>query len=422
MRCWLFLALMIAAPAAAQQTFDYRAMEAPDQTAGVRLPTVPSDTVDAEQWMVQNGIIGVRNVTVPTLTPVLPSGNTTGAAVIVAPGGAFLGLAIDHEGWQVARYLADHGIAAFVLKYRVLPTPADNDQFRIENDSVRNGGTASFRPPADTPQAALADGIAALRHVRQNAALYGIDPQRVGFMGFSAGGFLTRSVIEHGGADAPDFAAPIYPNMAAMQVPADPPQLFVIIAADDFLLANVTGLPLIDSYRAAGGSVEFHLLEGGGHGFGLGQPGSPSEGWPALMLRWMRSIGVMETAGPAQADNRAVVTDFARMFYTERDVRAAFETYVAEDYIQHNPGIADGRAAAVERLVPMFAESGREFGVRQIIVDGDMAVIHVHAIPTPGARGASVFDMYRLENGRIVEHWDAIQPVPETSANPHPMF
>lgn len=129
-------------------------------------------------------------------------------------------------------------------------------------------------------------------------------------------------------------------------------------------------------------------------------------------------VAVIDT----DAENREVVTDFARLFYTERDVRAAFETYVARDYIQHNPGIADGREAAVALLEPMFSEPGREFRIRQILVDGDMALIHVHAVPEPGARGASVFDMYRLEHGMIVEHWDAIQPVPETSANDHPMF
>lgn len=133
-----------------------------------------------------------------------------------------------------------------------------------------------------------------------------------------------------------------------------------------------------------------------------------------------------ETEVPAMTDanaaNRAAVTDFARLFYTERDVRGAFATYVAEDYTQHNPGIADGRAAAVALLEPMFSEPSREFRIKQILVDGDMAVIHVHAIPAPGERGASVFDMYRLADGKIVEHWDAIQPVPETAANPHPMF
>jgi predicted SnoaL-like aldol condensation-catalyzing enzyme len=134
------------------------------------------------------------------------------------------------------------------------------------------------------------------------------------------------------------------------------------------------------------------------------------------------SAGTADPADDTEATNRAVVTEFARLFYTDRDVRRAFETYVVEDYIQHNPRIADGREAALTVLEPMFSEPGREFRIEQILVDGDMAVIHVHAIPEPGARGASVFDMYRLEDGMIVEHWDAIQPVPETSANDHPMF
>lgn len=289
-------ALLVAAPVQAQQTFDYTEIAAPRQTGAVALPSVPAGTPDREQWMVQNGLIGVRNVTVPTLTPVLPAGPATGAAVIVAPGGAFLGLAIDHEGWQVARWLANHGIAAFVLKYRVLPTPADNDQFRRENDAMRNGGTASFAPPGDTPPEALADGLAAIRHVREHAAEYGIDPQRVGFMGFSAGGFLSRSVVERGGADAPNFVAPIYPGMGPLQVPANAPPMFVAIAADDFLLAMNPDMQLLRDYRAAGKSIEFHLLANGGHGFGLayGTEGKASEDWIELLYRWMGVIGVLD--------------------------------------------------------------------------------------------------------------------------------
>jgi predicted SnoaL-like aldol condensation-catalyzing enzyme len=142
----------------------------------------------------------------------------------------------------------------------------------------------------------------------------------------------------------------------------------------------------------------------------------------AILALGLLTMSCSPASEPAAPDNRAIVTDFARLFYTERNVRAAFETYVAPDYTQHNPGIADGREAAVALLDPMFSQAGREFRIMQILVDGDMAVIHVHAIPSPGERGASVFDMYRLEAGKIVEHWDAIQAVPETSANPHPMF
>lgn len=136
----------------------------------------------------------------------------------------------------------------------------------------------------------------------------------------------------------------------------------------------------------------------------------------------LAAAAIFLSASAPAPDNRAIITDFARLFYTEREVRTAFETYVAPDYVQHNPGIADGREEAVAALAPMFADRVKTFQIKRILVDGDMAVIHVHVKPTPDSRGASVFDMYRLKDGRIVEHWDAIQPVPEKSANPHPMF
>lgn len=126
--------------------------------------------------------------------------------------------------------------------------------------------------------------------------------------------------------------------------------------------------------------------------------------------------------GPAAADNRRIIEDFARLFYVERDVRQAFETYVVPDYIQHNPGVPDGREAAIALLQPMFSDRNRSFEVRKIIVDGDLAAIHIFARPDPAARGAAVADFYRLKDGKIVEHWDVIQPIPEKSANAHPMF
>lgn len=274
--------------------FRYDVIAAPLQPGAVTLPTAPKDAPDREQWMTQNGSIGVRNVSHATLTPVLPAGPSTGAAVIVAPGGGFLGLSMDAEGWQLARWLANHGIAAFVLKYRVLATPRDNAQWQDQFNRMIAGQMVGFAPPKDTPPEALADGLAALAHVRDNAARYGVDPKRVGFMGFSAGGFLTRSVIERSGAAMPAFAAPIYPNMAAMTVPANAPPMFVAIAADDFLLTRETGLPLLDSYRAAGKPIEFHLLANGGHGFGLGRQGTAAAGWVENFHRWLGSIGMLE--------------------------------------------------------------------------------------------------------------------------------
>jgi predicted SnoaL-like aldol condensation-catalyzing enzyme len=120
--------------------------------------------------------------------------------------------------------------------------------------------------------------------------------------------------------------------------------------------------------------------------------------------------------------NRAVVEDFVELFYRRRDVRLAFERHVAPDYIQHNPAIADGREAAVEALEPKFSAAGFLADVKLVLVDGEFAAVHVHARSAPEERGAAVADLYRLAGGRIVEHWDVLQPVPEVAANEHPMF
>jgi predicted SnoaL-like aldol condensation-catalyzing enzyme len=120
--------------------------------------------------------------------------------------------------------------------------------------------------------------------------------------------------------------------------------------------------------------------------------------------------------------NRAIITDFAEIFYHQRDVRAAFEKHVSEaGYIQHNPTIADGRNAAVEALKDKFGHPNARFEIKKILVDGDFAVVHVRAFPT-GGKEAAVADFYRLEDGKIVEHWDVLQVVPETSINNNTMF
>ena len=130
-----------------------------------------------------------------------------------------------------------------------------------------------------------------------------------------------------------------------------------------------------------------------------------------------------EASNPTEV-NRVAITRFADLFYTHKKVGEAFTAYVAPDYVQHNPGIADGREAAVAALTPLFARTDHSFQIERILVDGDMAAIHVRVTsPTPaGTHGASVVDLYRLSGGRIVEHWDVIQLVPDKAANAHPMF
>lgn len=120
--------------------------------------------------------------------------------------------------------------------------------------------------------------------------------------------------------------------------------------------------------------------------------------------------------------NREIISDFAEIFYHQRNVRAAFEKYVSEEqYIQHNPTIVDGREAAILALHDKFAHPNANFQIKKILVDGNLAVVHVRAFPS-GGKEAAVADFYRLENGKIVEHWDVLQLVPEVAQNDNTMF
>lgn len=124
----------------------------------------------------------------------------------------------------------------------------------------------------------------------------------------------------------------------------------------------------------------------------------------------------------SSASNREIVEDFAEIFYHQRDVTRAFELYVSGDrYIQHNPTIPDGRQAAIDSLEPKFGHPNARFEIKRILVDGELAVVHVRAFPT-GGKEAAVADFFRLESGKIVEHWDVLQLVPETSVNDNTMF
>src|SRR5580658_11176377 len=141
-----------------------------------------------EQWESLPHDRVARNVTQPTLTPILPAkGSANGAAVIVTPGGGFMVLSIENEGYAVAHWLADHGIAAFVLKYRVNPTPASEQEFADFGKRVLMPHPDGSPPALPKSDLAVADGQEALRMVRANAARWGVDPKRIGMVGLSAG-------------------------------------------------------------------------------------------------------------------------------------------------------------------------------------------------------------------------------------------
>lgn len=295
--------LMTMAVAAATCSSSIAQMPAPmpiappvQPTGVIRLDSDPTPrAASSEQWMKLGGDLGVRNVNHPTLTPFLPpAGHRTGVAVVIAPGGAFIGLSIDAEGWTVARWFAAHGIAAFVLKYRTLPTPADTAGF------VREAGRRmqalqspdAARGAIQVPPEALADAKAAMRLVHSRALEWGIDHDRVGFVGFSAGAATAVAMaLTKDPAEKPAFVAPIYLPMDDVTVPATAPPLFVAIAADDSLFGG-KGYGLIEAWQKARRPVELHVFQSGGHGFGLGRPDTTTPQWPELFLRWLAANGI----------------------------------------------------------------------------------------------------------------------------------
>lgn len=251
-----------------------------------------------EQWETR-GEQGraVRNVVDPVLIPVLPSPDkATGAAMIVAPGGGFRFLSIDNEGFRVAQFLAQHGIAAFVLKYRTVPVPRELAAYQTEMSRVM-----STRPDDPTPEAtpeATADAQAAIRLVRSRAGDWGIDPGRVGFVGFSAGAMTALAVgLAPDKAARPDFIAPIYGPVWTRPVPADAPPMFLALALDDPLFATGQPLPLIQAWRHAGRPIEVHLYGRGGHGFGMTASTAAARMWSDQMLAWMRDMGLLRKPG-----------------------------------------------------------------------------------------------------------------------------
>ncbi len=257
-------------------------------------------TVGSEVWgrYGGGGAYTVRNVSRPTLTPFLPDrAKATGAAVVVAPGGAFMGLAMEHEGWKVARALADRGIAAFVLKYRLIPTPVaqvEADAFigammrrEISGPGAMNGALLRQSKAPDDARAALA-------MVRANAGKWAIDPARVGIIGFSAGAMTARRVaLDSAPAQRPAFVGYVYGPQDPEPVPADAPPLFDAIALDDALFPS-KGFPIAEAWLAAKRPVEIHGYQSGNHGFGLGWPGQTN----ALMIdqftAWLAMQGLLK--------------------------------------------------------------------------------------------------------------------------------
>lgn len=280
-------------------------LDAPAEPGAIPLGTGGVENQPAkESWFRQWGEPMVRNVTTATLTPFLPDpAKANGTAVIVAPGGGFRWLSINNEGWKIAKALNERGVAAFVLKYRLIPTPPTleglkesmNRTFAAVTPPADGAGAAAAeppRPPRPDLTNQLQDAEAAYALILKRADEWHVDPSRIGMMGFSAGAGLTMHCTLNSKTMKFAFIAPIYGGMGPVEVPKDAPPLFVAIAANDFLFGGQFGL--IKSWYEAKRPVEFHLYQDGGHGFGMGYPGHTTYWWFEPFSHWLDINGFLK--------------------------------------------------------------------------------------------------------------------------------
>lgn len=249
----------------------------------------------------------VANVTKPSLTVYKPlPWMANGAAVVVCPGGGFMALSIQSEGIQVAEWLAQRGMTAFVLKYRLVHTGEDaTTEFQ---QLVGNREQLTARLSSDVPLA-IADGLQAMTYVKAHAADWGVLPDKVGIVGFSAGGTVATGVaLRYTPQSRPLFAAPIYPAASMFRnaaVPADAPPMFIAAATNDNLNLAGDAVALYQQWTAAHKPAELHMYELGSHGFGMRKQGLPSDEWIDRFWDWLQLEGVLPKAGeraPASGD------------------------------------------------------------------------------------------------------------------------
>ena len=235
-----------------------------------------------------DGLRRVRNVSRPVMT-LYRAPKPNGTAIVICPGGGFQHLAIEHEGEQVAAWFNQLGVTAFVLRYRLSRT-ADPG---AEKPEVMRQRRAESMPMA------AADGRRAIELIRQRAKEYGVRPDRVGIIGFSAGGWVAATVaLEHTATSRPDFAIPVYAGGfaagAAITAPAHPMPLLLVHADDDPTVNPLSGtIPLYQAWKSVKAPAELHIYSKGGHGFGMKKQNLPVDRWTDRAREWLAATGLL---------------------------------------------------------------------------------------------------------------------------------
>ena len=238
----------------------------------------------------------VKNVSHPTLTvfPADPVIQATGTSMVICPGGGFTQLNIDNEGNAVAEWLSKKGVTCFVLKYRLQ-----------HEDSSKNDKPSKIERLPVVPLA-IEDGENAIAYVRAHAAEFHLKADRIGIIGFSAGGTIAVTAASaYNDQNKPDFVAAIYPYLpSALQKPAlnNAPSLFIAAASDDPLNVDGQNAILYNKWLKAKDSVEMHIYKKGGHGFGMRKQNLSSDAWVDRLSDWMDQLGLYKPITNEKSD------------------------------------------------------------------------------------------------------------------------
>ncbi len=278
----------------------------------------------------------VYNVTQPTLTVFMPEASVaTGAAVIIAPGGGFHTLSINSEGFDVANWLVKKGVACFVLKYRLVHSLTEDPVAELMS---KMGKKEFDEQTAVVIPIAVADGRAAIAYVRKHAGEYNILPDRIGVMGFSAGGTIAASaVFNYTNENRPDFAAPIYPFFpTAMHgvVANDAPPMFITTASDDQLGLAPHSIDLYNKWLNSKRPVELHMYAKGAHGFGMRKQNIPTDNWIERFGEWLGVQG----------------------FLTKKISNPAFDVYKKKEFV-----LGEGKVLPYRILYPENYDKSKKY-------------------------------------------------------------
>lgn len=267
----------------------------------------------------------VYNVVEPTITAFLPKKElATGTAIIIAPGGGYHALSIDSEGNDLAKWLQSKGVAAFVLKYRLARSFTDEPAKEMSDKKTVDEDAKAVAPLA------LTDGLTAIKYVRDHAKELNVNPNQIGFIGFSAGGNLTVNVAYNGTKEnRPNFIAPIYAwdiGEIGGVVPKDSMPAFVGVATDDPLDLMPYSLEIYKKWVAAGQPAELHAYQTGGHGFGMRTKNIPTDTWYERFGEWLHLQGYIEKLEQKEPQNDKMKNQLQRFENLHNDY-AQLERY-----------------------------------------------------------------------------------------------